>query len=126
MTVKAVSTYDNAPAGELTLQAELSGDQGRAVPRRVELLGNHPNPFNPVTTISFNVPAGAARDHVLKVYDARGRLVRELGRGPVQPGLHEVVWDGRDASGASVSSGMYLYRLQVGDTKLAGKMVLLK
>lgn len=126
VTVKAASTYDNAPSGEFSLQAELSGDQGNALPRVVELLGNHPNPFNPVTTIRFSVPVGAARDHVLRVYDARGRLVRELGRGPVQPGVHEVVWDGRDASGASVSSGMYLYRLQVGDAKLAGKMVLLK
>jgi hypothetical protein len=126
VTVKATSTYEDRAGAELALEADLSGPDGQALPARLELLGNHPNPFNPVTTIVFSVPAGSSHEHTLNVYDARGRLVRELARGPVGPGRHEVVWDGRDRNGAAAGSGMYLYRLQVGNDRRSGKMVLLK
>ena len=126
VTVKAASTYEDGFGAEIVLDADLRAAGAGDLPRRLELLGNFPNPFNPTTTISFTVPAGPAVGHTLTVYDARGRLVRELGRGPVGPGLHEVVWDGRDHDGAAVGSGMYLYRLQVGENKQTGKMVLLK
>ena len=126
VTVKAASTYEEGFGAEVALDADLRAAAGGDLPRRLELLGNFPNPFNPTTTISFTVPAGPDVTHTLTVYDARGRLVRELGRGPVGPGLHEVIWDGRDHDGAAVGSGMYLYRLQVGENKQTGKMVLLK
>jgi flagellar hook assembly protein FlgD len=90
------------------------------------LLGNTPNPFNPTTTIRFIVPAGPERDYSLRVYDVRGALVRELGNGRIGGGSHDVRWDGRDGRGAPVSSGVYLYRVTVGNEKLTGKMALLK
>ena len=126
MTVKAASTYDDGFGDEVIVDADLRGASAGALPRKLALLGNHPNPFNPTTTISFTVPAGMNSEHTLSVYDARGRLVRELGRGPVEPGLHQVIWDGRNQRGQSVSSGMYLYRLRVEDNEQTGKMVLLK
>jgi hypothetical protein len=85
---------------------------------------NHPNPFNPRTTISFTVPE---RGHVrLSIYSAHGRLVRTLVDETVAGGGKDVSWDGRDANGATVSSGVYFYRLETGKQTLARKMVYLK
>jgi hypothetical protein len=71
-----------------------------------------PNPFNPRTTIRFDLPAaGPVR---LAVYDLAGRLVRVLVEGEIPAGSHEAVWDGRDQSGRSAPSGSYLARLVAG------------
>jgi flagellar hook assembly protein FlgD len=70
---------------------------------------NQPNPFNPSTRIQFTL---AQDDHVqLQVLDLAGRRVRTLLLEPRSAGLHEVVWDGRDALGRRVASGVYLYRI---------------
>lgn len=72
-------------------------------------LGNHPNPFNPATTVSFSLPReGSAR---LAVYDARGQQVALLADGVFPAGEHEVRWNGRDAGGQAVPSGVYFARL---------------
>jgi flagellar hook assembly protein FlgD len=85
---------------------------------------NHPNPFNPRTTISFTAPEPG---HVkLAVYSPDGRLVRTLVDGSLPAGFKEVSWDGKDASGVPVSSGVYFYRLETGKQTLARKMVYLK
>jgi flagellar hook assembly protein FlgD len=105
---------------------ELNGSGGPSLPQRLALLGNTPNPFNPSTTIRFAVPAGANQPYALRVYDVRGALVRELASGQIGAGTHAVPWDGRDHRGTAVSSGIYLYRLEVGATKLTGKMALVK
>jgi hypothetical protein len=70
-----------------------------------------PNPFNPSTTISFDVPASGG-DVRLELYDARGRLVRTLVSGRRDPGRQEAVWNGRDAAGRRVPSGVYFARLR--------------
>jgi hypothetical protein len=71
-----------------------------------------PNPFNPRTTIRFDLPAaGPVR---LAIYDVAGRLVRVLVEGEIPAGSHEAVWDGRDQSGRSAPSGSYLARLVAG------------
>ncbi len=83
----------------------------RQMPR---LLQNHPNPFNPQTTISFDLPRPAAVS--LRVFDVSGRLVRALLEGEVvAEGRQEVVWDGRDDGGRRVGSGTYFYRLESGE-----------
>jgi hypothetical protein len=71
-----------------------------------------PNPFNPRTTIRFDLPT--AVQVRLAIYDLAGRLVRVLVEGEVAVGSHEAVWDGRDASGRSAPSGSYLARLVAG------------
>jgi fibronectin type 3 domain-containing protein len=86
---------------------------------------NIPNPFNPVTRIQYDVPAPGGRVE-LSIYNVSGALVRELESGHVEPGRHVAVWDGRDRSGARVSSGVYFYRLEAADFKDQRKMVLLK
>jgi hypothetical protein len=93
-------------------------------PKGFALTGNHPNPFNPSTTISFTLPSsGAAR---LSIYDVTGRKVRDLASPVLSAGTHEMVWDGRDDSGAAVSSGTYLARLKMGGFTASHRMTLVK
>ena len=92
--------------------AAATGLQDHNLPIVMTLEQNHPNPFNPRTTIRLDLPAaGTVR---LAVYDIAGRLVRVLVEGEIPAGSHEAVWDGRDASGRSVPSGSYLARLVAG------------
>jgi hypothetical protein len=104
------------------------GDDGNnqiAAPSRTALHQNKPNPFNPMTTISFDL----ARDsHVsLKVYDVAGRLVRGLANENMTAGFgKQVVWNGLDNAGKRVSSGVYFYRLVSADFTATKKMVVMK
>jgi hypothetical protein len=125
LRLRAVSTYDQSVSAELELTVQLTAGGG-VTPQALALLGNAPNPFNPSTTISFAIPTGAAREHSLRVYDTRGRLVRNLSSGPAAAGNHTVVWNGTDDAGRGVGSGVYFYRLEHGGEGLTGKMVLLK
>ncbi len=91
---------------------------------RTELIGNVPNPFNPATSIRFNL---ARRSEVsLKIYDDAGRLVRNLFEGSLDAGPQSVKWNGRDDSGKAVASGIYHYTFRAGDHTESGKMALLK
>lgn len=126
LELTATSTYADGGAAQVTLEADLAAGGRGLVPQQLALLGNAPNPFNPSTTITFTIPSGAAGEHRLDVYDPRGRLVRRLGGGTLAAGRHETTWDGRDDAGAAVGAGVYLYRLEHGDRKLTGKMVLVK
>lgn len=102
-----------------------------AVPERgmpasaIRLLRNHPNPFNPRTTISFVLPARTAVD--VAIYDATGALVKRLANGAVMgPGTCEIGWDGTNMAGMPVASGCYWCRLSGGGTSLSRKLVLLR
>jgi hypothetical protein len=93
----------------------------------LQLKPNHPNPFNPQTTIPYNVPSGRGSVHVrLLVYDTAGRTVRVLVNDDQNAGAREVVWNGLDDRGTAVSSGVYYCVLQVGSERRTRKMVLLK
>jgi hypothetical protein len=94
------------------------------LPGMVTLLGNHPNPFNPSTIIRFSLPSQQNVD--LRIYSARGRLVRSLLHGAQPAGLHHAVWRGRDDRGQGVASGVYFYRLETDEGSFTGKMVLTK
>jgi len=84
--------------------------------------GNHPNPFNPRTVLAFTLPeAGPA---VVEIFDAGGRRVRKLWRGPLPAGRSTVVWDGRDDAGREAAAGAYLARLHGAGAAVSHKMVL--
>jgi hypothetical protein len=88
---------------------------------------NHPNPFNPTTTIPYDLPAEASPVRVrLRVLDTAGRLVRTLVDEDQTGGSRAVVWDGRDARGGAVSSGVYFCILDAGGERRTRKVVLLK
>ncbi len=92
---------------------------------RFALHANNPNPFNPSTDIAFELPGN--EDHVtLRIYDTAGRLVTTLINSTLAAGAHNVSWDGNDAGGKAVASGIYLYELRAGDLMQARRMVLLK
>jgi flagellar hook assembly protein FlgD len=88
------------------------------------LFDNYPNPFNPSTTIQYEIPKTARV--VLKIYDMLGREVKILVNRVQSPGQKSVIWDGTDQSGNLVSSGIYLYRLQSGEFTESKKMILMK
>jgi hypothetical protein len=94
------------------------------IPAATRLAQNVPNPFNPTTSIQFTL---ATREHVsIAIYDASGALVRTL-LDEVRPaGVNDVSWDGRDARGQTMSSGVYFYRMTAGNQTESRKMTLLK
>jgi len=104
--------------GASGIDGVVSGPVGR-------LEQNAPNPFNPETSIRFHVASERARVR-LDVYDVAGRLVTTLLDGVPGAGEHVVRWDGREAGGRSVASGIYFARLAVDDWSASRKMVLLK
>jgi hypothetical protein len=89
------------------------------------LFQNSPNPFNPITSIAYQIPD---RGHVtLRIYDVHGKLVRELIDDTRAPGSHTVNWNGQDQAGRRAVSGVYLYRLTFeGSVIETRKMLMLK
>ncbi len=94
------------------------------VPVRHAMGKNYPNPFNPMTTISFSLP----QDEMvrLEVYGINGRLVATLVNESYVAGHHQVTWAGRDNSGHQVASGVYFYRINAGGFSDVQKMTLMK
>jgi phosphodiesterase/alkaline phosphatase D-like protein len=94
-------------------------------PRQYALHANYPNPFNPSTTIEYALPEAAPVE--VAVYDVLGQKVRVLAREKAQPaGFYRLAWDGRDAAGQSLGSGVYLYRLVTPAFAQTRKMTLIK
>jgi hypothetical protein len=91
---------------------------------KTAVTGNYPNPFNPETTIRFQLSMGGRT--VLTVHDVRGRRVTTLVDDDMPAGIHHVRWDGRNSQGRSVASGIYFCRLDVGGESSSAKLVLLK
>lgn len=112
----AVSRVGHGPLSE-TSPSEVSN--------RLELRPNHPNPFNPATTISYTVDRPT---HVrLAVYDPSGRLIAVLADGLREPGeVHAAVWRGADEEGRAVSSGVYFVSMETERATQTAKMILLK
>ena len=98
-------------------------------PNQTLLLANYPNPFNPETWIPYQLARGS--DVWITIYDTRGAVVRRLALGYRAEGYYRVRgraahWEGRNAVGERVASGIYFYQLETDDTSLLRKMVILK
>jgi hypothetical protein len=96
------------------------------LPKAYALGQNFPNPFNPSTTIAYDIPEGKEVQVRLNIYNIRGQLVRTLVNENKSEGSYQIQWDGTNNHGQSVSSGVYLYRIQAGDFNQTRKMVILK
>jgi hypothetical protein len=108
----------------LTAVFNTEGVDGNFNVRLTSLSQNAPNPFNPITKISFALAqAGPVK---LAVYDAAGREVRTLITGVQDAGQHQITWNGTDNSGHPVGSGTYFCRLHAGEKNYSSRMVLLK
>lgn len=126
-TVWKVGAADLEQSGTYTLTvaeggASPVGDAGMPLVTRVS--GVYPNPFNPRTTVQFDLAEPG--EVVLAVYDVTGRRVATLARENYPAGRHQLVWQGRDEAGRPVASGMYVVRLQAGGTTQLKKVMLLK
>jgi hypothetical protein len=104
--------------------SDIITDVPPAVPEVYALHQNVPNPFNPVTTIAYDLPKACTVS--LRIYDVKGELVRALVDERQDIGMKQVVWDGRDNRGHAVASGVYFYRLAAGSFAGTRKMVLLR
>jgi len=125
--VKHLATGDVRLGKELAMLSELLQllAELTVTPETTALLPNYPNPFNPETTIPYDLSSDAIVS--LTVYNIAGQVVRKLVDGEaLAAGQYQAVWDGRSESGASVASGMYFYLLHAGDYVAKRKMVLLR
>ncbi len=122
--VAAIDVHGNESGCALLRPTDITGGETPDVPRASFLAQNVPNPFNPMTTISFGIAEPA---HVtLRIYDAAGRLVRVLVNERRPAGRYDITWDGHDGAGRTAASGVYFYRLNAGAFEKTRKMVLLK
>lgn len=97
---------------------------GEAIPEMSELSENYPNPFNPSTTFRYGLSKPG--QVTLRVYNVLGKLVKTIIDEHQTEGYHEVGWDGKNEAGATVASGIYVYRLTTGDFVETKRMLLLK
>lgn len=102
----------------------VGGHEAQSLPEGFQLLQNYPNPFNPITTIRFGL---ALRGHVeLNIYNILGQKVRTMLNDEMERGEHVVQWDSKNDAARSVASGVYFYRLTIGEFVQTRKMLLLK
>ena len=94
------------------------------LPNDFNLFQNHPNPFNPQTTIRFTIPS--TQNASIAIYDMMGRTIRKVNMDGLLPGIHQFKWDGKNQRGSSVSAGIYLYKLSTLNFSMTRKMILLK
>ncbi len=100
-----------------------------ATPQETQLLANYPNPFNPETWIPYQLAIGT--DVQILIYDAKGTLIRQLALGYQPEGYYTernsaAYWDGRNALGERVASGIYFYQLRTNEASALRKMLILK
>jgi hypothetical protein len=127
--VVATDGIDETPSsnGPFTVTFDvtaLSVDEGPAVPEVFALHQNFPNPFNPVTTIAYDIPE--VSEVRIEVYNVMGQKIRTLVNRRHEPGYYRVRWNGTNDYGAPVASGMYFYRIQAKDFVRVRKLVLIK
>jgi hypothetical protein len=114
-------------SGGVVVKSEPDSIVSTVIPRSpsyVTLLQNHPNPFNPATVIRYALPV--AGDVKLEIFDVLGRRVAVLVDEYESEGYKSVEWSGKNEAGEAVASGVYVYRLKVGDFAQSRKMLLLK
>ena len=123
-----LASSDTSLAGQRTL-AYLQQMLASARPDETVLLANYPNPFNPETWIPYHLATGT--DVQVNIYNTQGTLVRMLTLGHQSAGYYTsrsraAYWDGRNAFGERVASGIYFYQLQTDKISQMRKMVILK
>ncbi len=113
----------NLNAG-ITARANDANKSVAPVVKRFALHANYPNPFNPVTTIVYELPREGTVE--LSIFNAMGQKVRTLVSGVQTSGVHQVQWNGTNKAGGNVASGVYFYRLNSGGKIQIRKMILMQ
>jgi hypothetical protein len=94
------------------------------LPLRYNLYQNFPNPFNPITSIRFDLPISGHT--TIDIYNVLGQKVKTLINSHIEIGRHKITWNGQNQYGTSLGSGIYIYRIQAGRYSQTRKMILLK
>jgi len=121
-TSKKIIIMDNDTALVANFQ-QITGVENsfEKLPKSFTVYQNYPNPFNPETVIEYQLPEDG---HVsLQIYNLRGQKIRVLVDEQKKAGYHKICWDGKDTFGKEVSSGMYLYTIEVDDFRVTKKIV---
>jgi hypothetical protein len=103
----------------------LHQEGGETIPKIFAMGQNHPNPFNPTTTIDYDVPSGGGKV-TIRIYDVGGRLVRTLLDHNETPGRKTIAWDGMSNNGQTVATGVYFYRMTAPGFEKTLKMIMMK
>jgi hypothetical protein len=119
-------------ASSITIETEpvllsvtgIDNEEISVLPKSFSLAQNYPNPFNPTTTISYSIPE--SENVKLTIYNVNGQLIKTLVNEQKDAGSYNTLWNGKDESGNSVSSGVYFYRIKAGDFTTAKRMLLVK
>ncbi|PKN79136.1 MAG: hypothetical protein CVU48_06250 [Candidatus Cloacimonetes bacterium HGW-Cloacimonetes-1] len=115
--------HTDAGFGQITLQAPVANDDNLAISSN-RILGNYPNPFNPSTSVKYTLTHSTPV--TIQIYNNRGQLVHKSN--PVDPskGENVFVWNGKDNNGASITSGVYIMKLNTSEGTLTHKMTMTK
>jgi len=117
----------NGPIGAMARENLLTGvddNEDKIIPARFELYANYPNPFNPSTTIAFDLPQ--AGEVSVTIFNTLGRQVRRLHQGLYPAGRHTLKWNALDDKGCTVSSGIYVLKVTTNDEIKVKKLTLMR
>ena len=122
------SQGESTPSNEASvLITKVAENPNTAIPDDFRLFQNYPNPFNPVTSIEYSIPINFDQSVVnLTVYNLSGSKVKTLINKKQSSGFHQINWNGINEIGQKVTTGMYIYRLQIGSLTEIKKMILMK
>jgi hypothetical protein len=109
---------------DIFISSTSSITQNDNVPREFALYTNYPNPFNPSTTISFDLPKSTSVS--LEIYNLLGQRVKTIANDYLTAGSYQFIWNGTSDTGIPISTGIYFYQLKTEDKKLIKKMLLTK
>ncbi|MBN2829892.1 MAG: M6 family metalloprotease domain-containing protein [Candidatus Cloacimonetes bacterium] len=120
-------TYEgeSEPSNQVTVLVNYTANDENEIPgMQTELLTNYPNPFNPETSIAYNLNTSSNVE--LSIYNILGKKVKTLVNSTQPAGNHNIIWNGSDDNGNALSSGVYFYKLQAGTYTKTRKMILIK
>ena len=117
------STGESSPGNVQVINITTIADEPE-LPLITKLKGNYPNPFNPETTINFDLAKDSSV--LIEIFNIKGQKVYTLIEDDLKAGQHRVVWNGTNQNGKNVSSGVYFYKMQSDDYKSINKMLLIK
>jgi uncharacterized protein len=112
------NNYGPINAGQTSLVNECT------VPNEFALHSNFPNPFNPSTSLQFDIPSST--NILINIFDINGRLISTLIDGAIEPGMHNITWDGRDQYGNTAAAGLYFCRMVADNFSQSQKLMLVK
>ncbi len=121
-----VIEFDLEEIEEITFGPDVSVEEMVEIISKIPIkfIKNYPNPFNPKTTIMFDI--GIAGKVRVEIFNVKGQKVKTLINEKMEVGKHSVIWEGRDRDNKSVSSGMYFYKISVNGDQRISKMIMLK